>query len=122
MAGFSLGSTTLLIFQLGLTTEDIRDSTGTIPHHGPTKDVLDLLLYPSGKDFSGQTGSRSLQQHFCLAVQHRDDVLKWEAWFQEKNVKILGVKDWQRGGRSVYFEDPDGHIGEIGSRGIWPHY
>lgn len=122
MAGFSLGNTTLLIFQLGLTTDDISDPSGTIPHHGPTKEVLDVLLTPSEGDVSGQSNPRSLQQHFCLAVEHRDDVLKWEEWLKERNATILGVKDWERGGRSVYFEDPDGHVGEIGSRGIWPHY
>ena len=30
--------------------------------------------------------------------------------------------DWELGGKSVYFEDPDGHVGEIGSKGIWKHY
>lgn len=66
--------------------------------------------------------SNSLQQHYCLGVRDRADVDRWEAWFKEKNVKTLGTMEWERGGRSVYFEDPDGHIGEVGSRGIWEHY
>lgn len=115
MAGFAIGSTTLLIFQLGLTTEDIHDPSGTVARHGPTKQLLDILT-------SDSNPASSLQQHFCLAVESRDDVVKWETWFKDKNVKILGVKDWQRGGRSVYFEDPDGHVGEVASRGVWLHY
>lgn len=47
---------------------------------------------------------------------------KWDTHFQEEGVKILARMDWEKGGRSVYFEDLDGHIGEIGSRGIWAHY
>lgn len=37
-------------------------------------------------------------------------------------MKMRGRINWPGGGRSIYFEDIDGHVGEIGSRGIWPHY
>jgi hypothetical protein len=37
-------------------------------------------------------------------------------------VKVLSTIGWERGGRSVYFEDLDGHVVEIASRGVWPHY
>lgn len=37
-------------------------------------------------------------------------------------MKILGRMDWEKGGKSVYFEDLDGHVGEVGSRGVWAHY
>jgi len=42
-----------------------------------------------------------------------EDVAKWETYLKAKDVKILGVMDWERGGRSVYFADPDGHVGEM---------
>ena len=35
---------------------------------------------------------------------------------------IEGRTDWPRGGRSIYFRDPDGHLGELATPGIWPIY
>lgn len=63
-----------------------------------------------------------LRQHFCFAVSTPEDVDKWDAYLQSIGVKVTARMKWDRGGKSVYFEDLDGHIGEIGSRGIWPHY
>jgi len=131
MSGFALSQTTLLLFQLGATAEDgqMPDNRGTIPGHGPSQDVLNLLL-PSDPAPSNSTLLESdrihmpgrLNQHFCLAVPAPEDVQAWEKWLDEKNVKILGRVDWPRGGKSVYFADPDGNVGEVGSRGIWGHY
>lgn len=131
MSGFSFAQTTLLLFQLGATAADspMPDNRGTIPGHGPTQNVLDLLLSGTQAavgDRSDQSSPSpspaSLHQHFCFAVQSPDDVGAWEKWFEEKDVKILGKVAWPRGGRSVYFADPDGNIGEVASRGIWEHY
>lgn len=114
IVAFALSNMTLLLFTLGLTKEDMISERGKIPWHGPTDAILQLL-----GDVKQQ---QSLHQHYCLAVEKVEDVKHWEEWFAEQNVKMLGTMDWERGGRSVYFEDPDGHIGEVGSRGIWPHY
>jgi catechol-2,3-dioxygenase len=115
---YPLGNTTLLLFQLGLTSEDIHPQDRpehTIPGHGPSQEILSMM---NGKDGNGQ----KLKQHFCLAVNSKEEVEKWEKYLKEKEVEILGVMEWEKGGRSVYFADPDGHVGEIGSRGIWSHY
>lgn len=116
MANFPLGNTTLLLFALGQTGQDIKSTDGTIPHHGPTADILELLQQQDG------SGGSLLKQHFCFAVENPEDVDKWEARLRDKGVKILSTMNWQKGGRSVYFADEDGNIGEIGSRGIWPHW
>jgi catechol 2,3-dioxygenase-like lactoylglutathione lyase family enzyme len=29
---------------------------------------------------------------------------------------------WDRGGRSLFFHDPDGHLLELVTPGIWPEY
>ena len=63
-----------------------------------------------------------MKQHFCLAVPSRSDVEAWEKYFEANEIKVTGTMEWERGGRSVYFSDPDDHVGEIGSRGIWAHY
>lgn len=134
MSGFAFSHTTLLLFQLGATTADtpLPDGRGTIPGHGPTQDILDLLTpkalsadndkrEPSSTSTPTPTSS-SLNNHFCFAVRSADDVRAWEEWFADKEVKVLGKVDWPRGGRSVYFADLDGNVGEVGSRGIWEHY
>lgn len=120
MAGFSLGTTTLLIFQLGLTASDIHTPTGLIPGHGPTESVLSSIL-PSNRGDDNDDSAR-LKQHFCVAVKDPDDVVQWDQHLQNQNIRILGRMDWELGGKSVYFEDPDGHVGEIDSKGIWKHY
>lgn len=107
MAGFSLGHTTLLLFQRGLTSADsaLPSSRGLIPGHGPP-----------GVD------APQLRTHFALAVDGAEDVEAWERELSARGVEVMGRAEWPAGGRSVYFADPDGHVGEIASRGIWPHY
>lgn len=121
MSGFALGQTTLLLFQLGATAADspMPDDRGTIPGHGPSQDILDLLKQQPSSAEKPRSG---LHQHFCLAVKSPDDVTAWEKWFEDKNIKITGKVNCPRGGKSVYFADPDGNVGEVGSRGIWEHY
>jgi catechol 2,3-dioxygenase-like lactoylglutathione lyase family enzyme len=63
-----------------------------------------------------------LKTHFALAVDKREEVDAWEERFEEEGVDVLGKVEWPTGGKSVYFQDLDGHVGEIASRGIWPHY
>jgi catechol 2,3-dioxygenase-like lactoylglutathione lyase family enzyme len=112
---YPLGQTTLLLFQLGLTSEDIvseKDSNLIIPKHGPTDDVMAAL----------RSGNSELRQHFCLAVKDRADAEKWEEYLRGKGVPVSGRMKWPRGGYSVYFHDPDGRVGEIASQGIWAHY
>ncbi|KIY01184.1 uncharacterized protein Z520_02736 [Fonsecaea multimorphosa CBS 102226] len=132
MSGFALSQTTLLLFQLGATASDspMPDNRGTIPGHGPSQNILNLLLAAPEAAAGGQSHPSSrrvdipgrLNQHFCLAVASPDDVQAWEKWFEDKHVEILGRVDWPRGGKSVYFGDLDGNVGEIASRGIWEHY
>jgi len=129
MAAFALPPTTLLLFQLGLTAEDSSSKSGLIPGHGPTKSILDQLIpeniaATSQVDSSASTTAPSaqLKQHFCLAVSSASDVDQWDNHLQFHKIPITGRMDWQRSGKSIYFADPDGHVGEIASRGIWPHY
>ncbi|PCG96516.1 Hypothetical protein PENO1_067900 [Penicillium occitanis (nom. inval.)] len=112
VTAFNLGSTTLLLFKLGSTHQDITVNTekshGIIPGHGPNESLL-------------QNGN-NLKQHFCFAVKSPQEVDEWDTHLEKNGVRILGRMDWELGGKSVYFEDPDGHVGEIGSKGIWKHY
>ncbi|GAA5909230.1 hypothetical protein JCM6882_003773 [Rhodosporidiobolus microsporus] len=108
MAVFPLGQTSLLLFQRGETYSDwdAPHIENQIPGHGLPEGDMETKL----------------RTHFALAVETPEDVDKWEEELKEKGVKILGKADWPRGGRSVYFADPDEACGEIVSRGIWPNY
>lgn len=116
---FPLSNTTLILFQLGMTASDSVSEDGIVPGHGPDEDTVSSLT--RGND--GQESELSkLHTHYCLAVSSPTEVEVWEKYLSSKSVKLRGVMNWQRGGKSVYFEDPDGHVGEIGSRGIWEHW
>lgn len=86
----------LLLFRRGSTTETAVMPGGTIPPHdgaGP----LHMALSVAAEDLSG-----------------------WEAWLAARNIAIEGRTSWPRGGHSLYFRDPDGHLLEFATPGIWP--
>ena len=102
VVGFSLpNNTILLLFDRTSTTADKTFSTGTIPKHGC------------------ETG---LGQHIAFACDGVEELKEWEKWFEEKEVEILGRMEWERGGRSVYVKDWEGHVIEVMTRGVWEVY
>jgi catechol 2,3-dioxygenase-like lactoylglutathione lyase family enzyme len=60
-------------------------------------------------------------QHIAFAVR-ASDLDGWERKLRNANVSIEEVRNWSRGGRSVYFRDPDGHLLELASPGVWSIY
>jgi catechol 2,3-dioxygenase-like lactoylglutathione lyase family enzyme len=46
----------------------------------------------------------------------------WEVWFRERGVPVVEKKRWERGGTSLYFHDPDGHLLELATPGVWSVY
>ena len=46
----------------------------------------------------------------------------WEARLAEQGVAIVERKTWDLGGRSLYFRDPDGHLLELATPGVWTNY
>lgn len=105
---------------------EISTETGeelVVAGHGPDRGIIDVLMAEEGGDVKeGNESGARLRTHYCLAVGTKEEVRAWEGYLRGKDVKVRGVMEWKRGGRSVYFEDVDGHVGEIGSRGIWEHY
>lgn len=97
---YPIGATMLLIFAQGETDETIElpDDMGTIPPH----------------DGSGR-------QHLALAVA-AGELPEWERRLEANGVEIEGRTHWPRGGDSAYFRDPDGHLLELATPGIWPNY
>ena len=91
------GQGVLLLFRRGATLETVELPGGTIPPH----------------DGHGPL-------HFALAVETAADLAAWEEWLTGLGIAIEGRTDWPHGGRSIYFRDPDGHLAELATRGLWP--
>ncbi len=50
------------------------------------------------------------------------DLPGWEGQLASNGVAIESRMSWPRGGRSLYFRDPDGHLLEILTPGVWATY
>jgi catechol 2,3-dioxygenase-like lactoylglutathione lyase family enzyme len=89
-AGLSVeGEQVLLLFRRGGTTDPVVTERGVIPPH----------------DGHGQL-------HMAFAVP-ADALQGWESRLAEKGVEVEARYAWERGGHSVYFRDPDGHLIEL---------
>lgn len=61
------------------------------------------------------------QQHLAFAIA-ASELEAWETWLRERNIPIEEDRTWDRGGRSLYFRDPDGHLLEVATPGVWTIY
>lgn len=43
----------------------------------------------------------------------------WRTRLESKGVAVLSEVAWEPGGRSLYFRDPDGHVLELATPGVW---
>jgi catechol 2,3-dioxygenase-like lactoylglutathione lyase family enzyme len=78
----------------------------------------ETTMMPGGV-IPGHDGSGPLHVAFAIA---RDDLESWEQQLISRGVAIEGHTDWKRGGRSIYFRDPDGHLLELATPGLWTIY
>lgn len=81
-----------------------------------------LLLFKRGGSLALSTphdGSGPV--HLAFAVP-RSELPAWEERLRTNGVVIEEVTDWERGGRSLYFRDPDGHLLELATPGVWAIY
>ncbi|MBO4228567.1 VOC family protein [Bradyrhizobium neotropicale] len=92
------GRNVLLLFRRGATLETVHLPGGTIPPHD---------------------GSGPIHAAFAIAA---DELLAWEKRLGEHDVAIEGRTDWPRGGKSIYFRDPDNHLLELVTPGVWAIY
>lgn len=61
------------------------------------------------------------QQHLAFAVAN-DALAHWEQHLGDHGIAIEHRTDWPAGGRSVYFRDPDQHLLELATPGVWRNY
>lgn len=88
----------LLLFIRGGTLEPVPAPVGMIPSHD---------------------GAGPLHVGFAIpAVAYEP----WRERLSARGVAIESETRWDRGGRSLYFRDPDNHLVELITPGIWENY
>jgi catechol 2,3-dioxygenase-like lactoylglutathione lyase family enzyme len=92
------GRSVFLLFQRGSTLEPVVLPGGTIPPHD---------------------GSGPIHVAFAIAA---DELSDWERRLDEHKIIIEGRTSWPRGGQSIYFRDPDNHLLELVTPGVWTIY
>ena len=50
------------------------------------------------------------------------DLPEWCVRLADQGIAIESTVDWPAGGKSIYFRDPDEHLLELATPGIWPNY
>jgi catechol 2,3-dioxygenase-like lactoylglutathione lyase family enzyme len=88
----------LLLFRRGASLRTVEMPGGTIPPHD---------------------GAGPVHIAFSIAA---DALAGWETHLGNRKVEIEGRTEWPRGGKSIYFRDPDGHLLELATPGLWPGY
>lgn len=87
----------LLVFRRGMTRDDTETEGGTVPGHhsqGPA--------------------------HFAFAIA-AERYAAWKRHLAATGVSITSEVTWPKGGRSLYFNDPDGNVLELATPGLWPN-
>jgi catechol 2,3-dioxygenase-like lactoylglutathione lyase family enzyme len=59
--------------------------------------------------------------HLAFAID-RPDLEAWERRLGAEGIAIESKVAWARGGVSLYFRDPDGHLVELATPGLWANY
>jgi catechol 2,3-dioxygenase-like lactoylglutathione lyase family enzyme len=86
-----------------------------------TKQVLLVCRRTASANLPIGSHDASGQQHVAFAVPSAA-LDAWQARLEQQGVAIEDVKRWARGGRSLYFRDPDRHLIELASPGVWSIY
>jgi len=88
----------LLLFRRGGTLEPVQVPGGLIPPH----------------DGSGR-------MHLAFAIPAAQ-LTAWQERLNRAGIAIESRVRWQGGSESLYFRDPDQHLVELATPGIWPNY
>jgi len=81
-----------------------------------------LLLFKKGGSLATDTphdGDGEL--HLAFAIR-AGELAGWEAWLAENGITVEEKRKWGLGGQSIYFRDPDRHLLEIATPGVWSIY
>jgi catechol 2,3-dioxygenase-like lactoylglutathione lyase family enzyme len=99
LCAFSVaGRDVLLLFQREEAAQPVETPGGRIPPHGSKGPI-----------------------HFAFSLDAAE-LPEWEQSLRSKGVVIESRVKWERGGTSIYFRDPDGHLVEMATPGLWSIY
>lgn len=76
-----------------------------------------------------KNGSRAMQTphygdgelHVAFAIR-AEELTAWEDWLAGNGIAVEEKRTWELGGQSIYFRDPDRHLIEIATPGVWSIY
>ena len=82
-----------------------------------------LLLFKKGASANLALGAHDGdgELHLAFAIP-KAELEAWEVWLEQQGVVIEQRRVWERGGHSLYFRDPDRHLIELATPGIWSIY
>jgi catechol 2,3-dioxygenase-like lactoylglutathione lyase family enzyme len=81
-----------------------------------------LLLFKRGASRAIQSphdGDGEL--HIAFAIPSAE-LANWESWLQARGIAVEEKRNWELGGWSLYFRDPDRHLIELATPGVWSVY
>jgi catechol 2,3-dioxygenase-like lactoylglutathione lyase family enzyme len=81
-----------------------------------------LLLFKKGASRAMETphdGDGELHLAFAIPSAALTD---WESWLETKGIPVEEKRTWELGGSSLYFRDPDRHLLELATAGVWSVY
>ena len=85
----------LLLFKKGASDNPMTTAGGTIPPHD---------------------GTGRLHMAFSIPTASLE---AWEESLGRSDIVVESKVRWARGGTSLYFRDPDGHLIELATPGVW---
>lgn len=81
-----------------------------------------LLLFKKGASRAIQSphdGDGELHLAFAIPAV---ELAHWEEWLAANGIAVEEKRSWELGGQSLYFRDPDRHLLEVATPGVWSIY
>ncbi len=103
----------------GFTKIDDFGERGCALAAGPTQVLLLFKKGASARIRPSHDGYGEIHLAFKICA---GDLARWKSWLAENGVAVEETRDWPRGGQSVYFRDPDRHLVEVATPGVWTIY
>jgi len=95
------------------TDQNVTDQTRLCALRAGDRSVL--LLFKKGATADTNAAGAI---HVAFGIS-RSELSAWEAWLSQQGISIELRKTWKYGGEALYFRDPDGHLLEVVTPGVW---
>ena len=92
---------------------------GCAMHAGPRQVLLLFKKEASREILSPHHGDGELHIAFAIPAA---ELAAWESWLAEQGIAVEEKRSWELGGWSLYFRDPDRHLLELATPGVWSVY